>query len=286
VNLVGKILVVLVFVMSLVFMTMALAVHATHTNWRDAVLRPQDQTGPGKPLGLQHQLAAAKAREQELQAERNRLETDYEQAKREWAMRLAQLETRAAELKAELEKEQQQLAAATNNLRDAVAQMQAAQTKSEKIQAEVEMLRQQVDTIRMQRDENLKKVVELGDQLADLTGKKDRLEARNAQLANELSKYRLALTNAGLQLDRTGPPPVKGVVLKTDPDGYVTISLGFDDGLEKNTELDVYRIGATEAATKYLGRIRLVEVHADRAIGQVIRREGVIQPYDRVATKL
>src|SRR5690606_6146732 len=112
-------------------------VHATHKNWRDAVLRPQDQTGPGEPLGLQHQLAAARAQMQELQAERTRLETDTEQAKREWAMRLAQLETRSAELQAELQQEQEQLATANNSLRDAVAQMQAAQTKADKIQTEV-----------------------------------------------------------------------------------------------------------------------------------------------------
>ena len=285
-KIVGKSMVVLVFVMSLVFMTMALAVHATHVNWRDAVLRPADQVGPGAPLGLRGQLEAAQAREQELQTEKNRLQTDIEQAKREWAMRLAQLETRAAELKTELEKEQNQLATANSSLRDAVAQMEAAQTKTREIQTEVDSLRNQVDTIRLQRDDNLKKVVELGDQLADMTGKKDRLEARNAQLAAELSKYRIALTNAGVQLDRSGPPPVNGVVLRTDPDGYVTISLGFEDGLDKNSELDVYRLGATEAATKYLGRIRVVEVESDRAIAQVIRREGVIQTYDRVATKL
>ncbi len=286
-NLIGKILVVLVFVMSLVFMTMALAVHATHKNWRDAVLRTADQVQlPDKPLGLRPQLEAARAEQQRLQTERNRLQADIEQAKREWAMRLAQLETRNNELTAQLTNEKDQLATANNTLRDAVARMQAAEEKTKTIQAEVETLRDQVNTIRLQRDDNLKKVVELGDQLGDITGKKDRLEARNAQLAAELSRYRIALNDAGVQLDRTGPPPVKGVVLKTDPDGYVTISIGFDDGLEKNNELDVYRIGATEASTKYLGRIRVINVYNDRAIGQVIRREGVIQAFDRVATQL
>ncbi len=285
-NLVGKILVVLVFIMSMVFMTMALAVHATHRNWRDAVLRPADQVERDKPLGLKPQLENAQAVQQQLQTEKNRLLADIDQAKREWAMRLAQLETRSNELKAELENEQAQLATANNQVREAVAQMKAAETKTQAIQTEVETLREQVDTIRLQRDDNLKKVVDLGDQLGDMTGTKDRLEARNAQLAAEISRYRLALTNAGIQLDRSGPPPVRGVVLKTDPDGYVTISLGFDDGLEKNNELDVYRIGASEASTKYLGRIRVVNIYPDRAIGQVIRREGVIQPFDRVATKL
>ena len=40
-NLVGKIFVVLIFVMSLVFMTAAMLVYAMHRNWREEVLNPQ-----------------------------------------------------------------------------------------------------------------------------------------------------------------------------------------------------------------------------------------------------
>ena len=37
-NLVGKILTVLIFVMSLCFMMMAVMVYSTHINWRDKVM--------------------------------------------------------------------------------------------------------------------------------------------------------------------------------------------------------------------------------------------------------
>ena len=40
-NLIGKIFTVLIFVMSIVFMTMAIMVYATHKNWRDVVHRAQ-----------------------------------------------------------------------------------------------------------------------------------------------------------------------------------------------------------------------------------------------------
>ena len=42
-NLVGKIFIVLIFVMSLVFMAFSMAVYATHRNWREVVV--------GKPKG-------------------------------------------------------------------------------------------------------------------------------------------------------------------------------------------------------------------------------------------
>ena len=47
-NLVGKIFIVLIFVMSILFMGFVVAVYATHTNWRDVVMKPE--------TGLQAQL--------------------------------------------------------------------------------------------------------------------------------------------------------------------------------------------------------------------------------------
>ena len=59
-NLVGKILIVLIFVMSLVFMSFAVAVYATHTNWR---LRVMNETPTREnPLGLVKQLQAEQPR--------------------------------------------------------------------------------------------------------------------------------------------------------------------------------------------------------------------------------
>jgi hypothetical protein len=54
-NLVGKIFIVLVFVMSLVFCTMSMQVFQTQTIWRDTVVNT-DTTG-GKTMGLRQQLA-------------------------------------------------------------------------------------------------------------------------------------------------------------------------------------------------------------------------------------
>ena len=50
-NLVGKIFIISIAVMSLVFMSFALAVYATHKNWRDAISNPD--TGFAKELKIQ-----------------------------------------------------------------------------------------------------------------------------------------------------------------------------------------------------------------------------------------
>ena len=57
-NLMGKILVVLILVFSMVFMGITLAVYATHTNWRLVV--DNENASAGQPLGLRQQRAAPK----------------------------------------------------------------------------------------------------------------------------------------------------------------------------------------------------------------------------------
>ena len=53
-NLVGKIFTVLIFVMSLVFMTFAIMVYATQKNWKLVVNNSQDTVE--RPLGLSQRL--------------------------------------------------------------------------------------------------------------------------------------------------------------------------------------------------------------------------------------
>ena len=50
-NLVGKIFVVVILVMSVVFMAFAMAVYATHRNWREVVMRPRSKSARQGPLG-------------------------------------------------------------------------------------------------------------------------------------------------------------------------------------------------------------------------------------------
>ena len=68
-NIIGKIFVFAVFVMSLVFMSFAIALFSTHTNWREEITRTSDQVQAGKPLGYKLQLDEAKKERETLTAE-------------------------------------------------------------------------------------------------------------------------------------------------------------------------------------------------------------------------
>ncbi len=64
-NLVGKIFIVLIFVMSVLFMGFAVAIYASHKNWKTVVDAPE--------TGLKAQLEKEKSKSGQLASERDRL---------------------------------------------------------------------------------------------------------------------------------------------------------------------------------------------------------------------
>jgi hypothetical protein len=285
-NLVGKIFVVLIFVMSLVFMSFAVAVYATHRNWRDVVMNTQ--ASPGKPLGLKPQLEELDKKYKNLEQLKLRLESDLANEKASAARVIAALGQEMQAVKDRRDQLERSEAEARQAEREAVAAMNATQATLEKLREEVAQLRVDIDTARNERDESFKKVVQLEDQLAQYQGNYENLRKRNEELTKDVARYQLALSDQKIQLDRNGPPRVDGMISDVRASGYVELTLGFDDGLEKGHELDVYRLGPSIAESKYLGRVRVVETRADVSVAQILPefKKGIIQKTDRVATRL
>ena len=71
------------------------------------------------------------------------------------------------------------------------------------------------------------------------------------------------------------PPPtlVKGKILKVDPTDktLVEISLGTDQGVNRNNTLEVFR---TAPEPKYLGVIRIVDANFNRSVGRLVVPQG------------
>jgi hypothetical protein len=75
---------------------------------------------------------------------------------------------------------------------------------------------------------------------------------------------------------------VDGIVTGTGREGLVEVSVGADDGLATGNTMEVYR------GSRYLGRIQLINVAADRSVARILPefRKGTIAKDDRVATRL
>jgi hypothetical protein len=134
---------------------------------------------------------------------------------------------------------------------------------------------------------------------ADLRAKS--LQTRNEQLRDqieamvkEMEQLRVASRGTGRPAgtaptagDKNPPPEdVRGKVTATDAQsGYVTINIGSDAGVSKDNTLEVYRL---KPEPKYLGTIRIVAVNPHEAVGRptALVRRGLIQVGDEVAANI
>ncbi|HEY1599019.1 MAG TPA: hypothetical protein VGG64_05425 [Pirellulales bacterium] len=284
-NLVGKIFVVLILLMSFLFMGFAVAVYSTHQNWEKVVNLPKDKATANQPVGLRIQRDEARAERDKLSKEKGLAE---ERAKTELAARqarLAQLETEAKELRTEHEALVNDNAKLVQQSREAVAAMQSTQDHLANMRKELDALRDSVRTAQTERDEQFKNFVKLTDDFNQAQGELKRLQGQTLTLTEQITKYeavaRRLKVNLNVQPEGV-KPTLDGLVLASNKDGLVEISLGSDDGLERGHTLEVFR------GSRYLGRIEVFQTSPDKSVAKVLRefRKGPIEKDDHVATRL
>ena len=289
-NLVGKIFVVLIFVMSLVFMSFAVAVYTTHRNWREVVLLPRDQVVPGKEVGLKFQMEEAKVKNDELKNELDKVTRERDGEKTARIDAVAKLENELKVLTDERKKREQEYAALVKSERDAVAAMKASQDNTAVAEKERADLRTEVLQAQKDRDANFKEVVRLTDELHQAVNDKVQLQSRLTTLAQDLAKAKEALRysniNENSDYKAKVPPKVDGVILATPGAGLVEVSLGSDDGLRKGHQLEVYRVSG--GASTYVGRIEVVKTASDRSVCKIDPKfqNSNMMKGDRVASKI
>jgi hypothetical protein len=280
-NLTGKIFTVLIFVFSIVFMTFAMMVFATHRNWKE--FADNATAGPNRPLGLKQQLEALQAKKKEADDLIQKMRNDLaqEQAARRHA--LAALQVRATKSEQELAAKQQELDALSAQHTAAAQTAKTAQERLTTLEASNQATREELRSAQQERDKSFLAVVDLTDKLNQAESVKQILDERNKEAAFQISQMKMVLDANGLRPDALVshiPPKVEGVVDRIGKD-LIEISIGADDGLKVGHSLDVYRDNF------YIGRIVIKSTDPDRAVGQSIRelQKGQIRKGDRVTTK-
>ena len=277
-TLVGKILVVLIFIMSLVFMSFTVMVYSTHRNWKDLVENPS--------TGLKARLTQREQEKRQLENERQEIlnKLAYERATRTEA--LAVLEVKLSELTAELARNEETLRTTQTQLGEANQLVSSSLAQKQRLTTEVEKLREEVKGAREDRDFQVAEVQKLTDKINQSEGQLRRLRDRNNQLTGELGRAQVLLDSNDLDLNAPldgQPPRLDGVVTAVRQRDLVEVSLGADEGVRRGHKLDIYA-----GSGAYLGRLEVVETAPDRAVGRVVPQysQGVIRKGDRVATKL
>jgi len=282
-TLLGKIFIVLILIVSIMFMAFSVAVYTTHKNWRDMVMRPPTEATADKPLGLKYQLENVQKELEQAQQEAKDLKM---QLKTEAVARqqvIAALESRRAAL-------EKQLAAALVNVQSWEAKAEkAVEAESRnaaalaRANAEVLELTKLLRIMENDRDEKWQQVVALTNQLHNLQDERRVLAERRRQLLDQVSRMKNVLTTFGLteHTSTSGiPPSVDGVITGVRAD-FVEVSLGKDDGIEVGHEMEVFR------DNRYIGRLQIQKVTADRAVARVLKeyKQDNMRIGDRVQTR-
>jgi hypothetical protein len=262
-------------------MVLALAVNASHRNWRDVVL-----TGLNGQPGLKKQIETTTLTNDQLRdsEQRTRAALDREQAARRTA--LAALQTQLDQLRTDLQSSEaavQQLRAANQVL---IQNDLAVTEELTRLTTDNANLRSAVREEQASRDALFTQTLELTDQMNTLRGLKLQLEERNVQLMAQVTRFEEVISSKGIDINEPldgAPPERNGKIVKIDrPSEMVLISIGFDEGLRPGHMLEVTRAG------RYVGKLKVRNIEPDHAVAEIMRdfSEGILQEGDRVDTTL
>ena len=284
---VGKILVVVQVVMSLLFMAFAGAVYSMHQNWRtkhDAVKTQLDQT--------QQSLTVAQGELETARAEFNTKETELDQKATAAEAKNATFATQVATLQSQRNLLEQQRETQTGLAEAKAAEAKFRQEEAQLQRIENKKLQDKLDQIAADNRELRDQLFTKGGEFDELAKQYNSNLRKTAYLERVVASHKLETDPVVVERMQAPPPPVDGIVIKTKRDRtnrvhFVEISVGSDDGLVKNHTMDVVRV-PDDGDSEWLGRLRVVDVFPDTAVCEVIipAKNGIIQEGDNVTTKL
>lgn len=180
-----------------------------------------------------------------------------------------------------IQKKNQELTAAVTSIEDTLKKQA---TEITKLAAEKEDYRLKVDEAtraKEKAEDDLKSC-----QVALKNSQSSLSDARNELKEAQLMVTSMQQQAPGVNLVTPAPamPDINGRVVNVDNQaGLVMISVGTDDGVKDNYTFEVYR------DTQYVGRIKVIEVHPERAIGKIdpaMTKSNQIMENDYVSTRL
>ena len=275
-NFLGKILTFAILIMSLVFMTAAVCVYATHRNWAESAKKLTDQ------------LNTARQTVNTLESEKTELSNQLVMEKAARSGAIASLEASRQDLTNRLVQSDTQLRGLQQ---DSAKQIQLASQAAEALASlkdEVTELRTNVRATRGNRDKTFQLAVDLENRLNSYQMQVEALQERNEELSEQVAYHTQLMQK--FDIDPTDPltdvPPRRdGIVTAVrDNNRWIEISMGTDEGLHEGHQLDVFR----KRDGTYLGRVVIKETNANRAVSEVMPsfHRGQIQEGDRVKTKV
>jgi hypothetical protein len=283
-NIIGKIFVFAVFVMSLMLMTFAGAVYMSHVNWKDEVERGGTDLLPGQRPGYRYQIEQATKEREELKEKIASLEAEVADSERSRDQVLGKLQTAIEQKNAELLKLRAEKDERQTKMEQAVQDVRKLRDDLLEADKNVAALQAQVKDQQQKVDAQVDKSAQLSASLAEVQAQLEIAEERKSQLEKQVANARLLLKQNGLVIDNLPKdlvPTLDGDVLAVREDS-IQVSIGSDDGLQVGHTLNVYR------NDQFIGRAHVKTITPDQAVAKIDKdfARGIVQRGDKVTTRL
>ena len=274
-NLLGRLLIVLILVGSIIFMSFSVVLYATHTNWRERANNLQKQLDDkSKELTRLQTLHATMETSLKLEA---KIQMDNVVALTEKVRQLTDVNRQMKDDVVELEV---QLAERTEVAKLSLNELNALRERLEGMSKALFDAQNDWVSMSTQITKKQDEAHSLAIQLATYQSVCSQLSKDYADAMEVLKIHGLPADPAFF--DKKPPAGISGVVTEVRPRGVVEISVGSDSGLVKGHQLDVVR--HLEGRSSYVGKIEVVETMPDRAVANVMPqfRLGSVQRGDEI----
>jgi len=282
---VGKILVIVIMICSVIFFGLTVVAFVSTTNWREAFTEQKKKNDDlQKQVNDNKTLAETRANELAKAQADHKAEVD-------------QLNAQIKDAQAKMEDQQKkaedvtkQLEVAQQTAKDAAADALARAKDTDTLKENLSAAQKQANEFKLQQ-------TDLNERLRVLERELNVAKANNTTLRENLTAYVNFLNSKGLPTDpvairnmssnvATAPPDVEGQVARVDPRNETAeITIGSDDGVAEGQEYFIFRTGGT---SEYVGKLRILATEPDKAVGRVVSHYlgRKVQEKDIVASKI
>ncbi len=274
-NLIGKMFIVLIFIMSVMFMGFSVVIYATHTNWK------------ARCAQLEATLNETKTQAKQLVDARDDIRRGLDEELTRRAAVIANLTTKVEELDKENTAFKEELAQLKADKEQGIAAVKLSHETQASLRAEVDGLRKDLRSAQEDWATLYSNLVAKTDEAHGLALDLATYRSVGEKLAKDYQDAIEVLRIHGLKPvpgDYTGVAPagVQGIVTEVRPNGWLEISVGADSGLMKGHRLDVVR--NLPGRSSYIGKIEIEETQPDKAVARVLTefRRGTVQRDDVV----
>lgn len=284
----GKILVVVNLVVSLIVGAFLLMNFARGTNWQAGYER----------LKKYYEVSQAHVRtlEEEKKDLKSKADDDVKKSRAELdetKKKFKDSEDKNKELIAKHDAEtlKARLAGANNETTTAelLRVKEESKKKDELLKSRDDKLVEQEKTIRAEREKSTRLDIEnksLIHRNQKVVEERDMFARENERLKAGGSVLSVGGASGNTYVRKPPPEDVEGIVTEVNPkDGLVSISIGSDAGISKGNTLYIYRL---KPEPKYLGELQIIDANHHEAVGRprMGQRAGMIQKGDRVASQI